>query len=139
MKIRSGVVIALLLAVSVAQAGQDGKSDGFWSSLMNKLQKVTPTRKSTATTAVGGVRGAKSDEANDMYWKGKEKGVEIGEDELEKFKLAVETKSKGDNALALKHFEEFLRDYPKSSLRAECQEAVDRLKADASPAGAAGK
>jgi hypothetical protein len=136
-------VSGVILAVSVALAGQDGKGDGFWSALRSKLEKVTPTRKSTATTAVGGVRGAKNDEAADIYWKGKDKRVEVGEDELEKFNLAVECRIKGENGLALKHFEEFLRDYPRSSLRAEGLQAVEKLKVeggvkDAPAAGNAG-
>jgi TolA-binding protein len=128
MRNKALVVLALLLAVSVARAGQDGKDDGFWSGLLTKLQKLAPTRKSTAVTAVGGVRGAKNDEVADIYWKGREKSVEVGEDELEKFNVALESRKKGDNALALRHFEEFLRDYPHSSMGPEAQQAVERIK-----------
>jgi TolA-binding protein len=136
MKCKAIVVAGLLLAVSLAQAGEDGKGGGFWTGLQSKLQKLTPTRKSTAVTAVGGVRGAKSGEVADLYWKGEEKRVEVGEDELEKFNLAMETRVKGDSALARKHFEEFLRDFPQSSLRPEAQQAVEKLKAEgATPAG----
>ena len=137
MKCKAMVVAGLLvLAISQAQAGQDGKGDGFWTGLQGKLQKLTPTRKSTAVTAVGGVRGAKSGEVADLYWKGQEKRVQVGEDELEKFNLAVETRVKGDNAQARKHFEDFLRDYPQSSLRPEAQQAVEKLQAEAAvPAG----
>ncbi len=137
MKRTTWVVLGLLLAVSVARAGVDDK-DGFWGGLQAKLQKLAPTRKSTAVTAVGGVRGAKNGEVADLYWKGEEKRIVVGEDELEKFNLALESKGKGDNALARKHFEEFLRDFPKSSLRAEAQQAVERLKSEeAAPAAPA--
>ena len=131
MKCKAMVMAGVLLfAVSLALAGENGKGDGFWTGLQSKLQKPTPTRKSTAVTAVGGVRGAKSGEVADLYWKGQEKRVAVGEDELEKFSLGVETRVKGDNAQARKHFEEFLRDYPQSSLRPEAQQAVERLKAE---------
>lgn len=129
-------VSGVMLIVSVVLAGQDGKGEGFWNALRSKLEKVTPTRKSTATTAVGGVRGAKNDEAVDIYWKGKNNRAEIGEDELEKFNLAVECRLKGDNKLAQKHFEEFLQDYPNSSLRTEGLQAVEKLKAERAGKGA---
>jgi hypothetical protein len=129
-------VSGVMLIVSVVLAGQDGKGDGFWSALRSKLEKVTPTRKSTATTAVGGVRGAKNDEAVDIYWKGKNKRAEIGEDELEKFNLAVECRLKGENKLAQKHFEEFLHDYPNSTLRPEGLQAIEKLKEEGIGKGA---
>lgn len=129
-------VLGVMLVVTVGLAGQDGKGDGFWSALKSKLEKITPTRKSTATTAVGGVRGAKNDEAADIYWKGKNKRAEVGEDELDKFNLAVECGLKGENKLAQKHFEEFLQDYPNSSLRPEGLKAVERLKAQEAGKGA---
>lgn len=116
---------ALILAATVAHGEQ---KDGFWDKLQNKLEKVTPTKKASSTTAVGGVRGAKNDDAADIYWKGKDKTSELCEEELQKFNLAIESKIKGDNDLALKQFEEFNSVYPQSSLRVEGFQAVEKIK-----------
>ena len=126
MKRMTVALFGLLLAVSTARAAE---GDAFWNSLASKLHKLAPTRKSTATTAVGGVRGTKGD-GSEIYWKGKETGVEIGEDELERFNQAMESRNKGDKELALRQFDEFLRDFPKSTLRSDAQQAVELLKAD---------
>jgi TolA-binding protein len=126
MKRMAGVLLGLFMAVSTVQAAE---GEGFWGSLASKLHKLAPTRKSTATTAVGGVRGTKG-EGDDIYWKGREKSVEIGEDELEKFNQAVESRGKGDTELALKQFDEFLRYFPKSTLRADAQQAVELIRAE---------
>jgi len=128
MKRRMLLVCSLFLAATVAHGGQGTKKDGFWDNLQNKLDKITPAKKAATTTAVGGVRGAKNDEANDIYWKGKEKSVEMAEEELQLFNLAVASKIKGDNELALKQFEEFLVTYPQSAFRVEGLQAAEKLK-----------
>lgn len=117
--------LALILAAAVAHGEQ---KDGFWDKLQYKLEKVTPAKKASSTTAVGGVRGAKNDDAADIYWKGKDKSSELNEEELQKFNLAVESKLKGDNESALKQFDEFLAVYPHSAFRVEGLQAVDKIK-----------
>ncbi len=121
------IIFSLTLILAAAAAHGEQK-DGFWDKLQYKLEKVTPTKKAASTTAVGGVRGAKNDESADIYWKGKDKTLEMSEEELLKFNQAVETKMKGDNELALKQFEEFLALYPQSSYRVEGLQAVDKIK-----------
>jgi TolA-binding protein len=129
MKIGIVLAVALLCMITTAYAAEPGsKKDSFWETLQGKLEKLTPTKKVTNTTAVGGVRGAKNDEATDIYWKGKDKPVEIDEEEIHKFNLAVETKFKGNNELALKQFEEFLAEYPQSSLRVEGLQATEKIR-----------
>lgn len=130
------VVCSLFLAASVANAEQDVKKEGFWNKLQNKLEKVTPAKKAGTTTAVGGVRGAKNDDATDIYWKGKDKSLEMAEEEMQKFNLAVESKLKGDNEQALKQFEEFLLLYPQSSFRVEGLQAVENIKQEIAAAKA---
>lgn len=120
--------ILSLLLVLTAAAAHGGEKDGFWDKLQNKLEKVTPAKKASATTAVGGVRGAKNDDATEIYWKGKDKSSEMNEEELHKFNLAVESKVKGDNELAMKQFEEFLAAYPLSPFRVEGLQAVEKIK-----------
>lgn len=119
------LTLALILAAAVAHGEQ---KDGFWDKLQYKLEKVTPAKKASSTTAVGGVRGAKNDDAADIYWKGKDKTAEISEEEMKKFNLAIEAKLKGDNELALKQFEEFNAAYPQSSFRVEGLQAIEKIK-----------
>jgi hypothetical protein len=119
------VFCGMMLAASVAQGAE---KDGFWDKMQNRLEKVTPAKKTPATTAVGGVRGAKNDDAADIYWKGKDKPVEAPDEELQKFNAAVDAKLKGDNELALKQFEEFLAAYPNSSLRLDSMQAAERIR-----------
>ena len=125
MKNKMVVFCGMMLAASVVQGAE---KDGFWDKMQNRLEKVTPAKKTSATTAVGGVRGAKNDDAADIYWKGKDKPVEAPDEELQKFNAGVEAKLKGDNELALKQFEEFLAAYPNSSLRLDRMQAAERIR-----------
>lgn len=126
----------LLLIFVVANGVQGAGKDGFWDSLQGKLEKVTPAKKSGVTTAVGGVRGAKNESSSDMYWKGKDKSPSVPEEELQKFRTALDTKVKGNNEEALKLFQEFLNAYPQSSLRVEGLQAVEKIKAEMAAAKA---
>lgn len=130
MKLTSMVFI-LILAAATAFGAEVKKDDAFWGSTQNKVQKLKLTsRKTTAASAtVAGVKGAKNDRT-DIYWKGKEKKIEISEDELQKFNLAMEAQGNGEKAAALKHFEAFLKEFPKSPLHAEGTQAVQLLKAE---------
>lgn len=128
MKKSAMVFCGLLLVATMAHGGQTVNKDAFWEKLASSLEKLTPVRKSATTTAVGGVRGAKSDDSADIYWKGKEKPVEMAEEELKKFSNAVDSRMKGDKEQALKQFEELLAAYPQSAFKVEGLQAVDRLK-----------
>jgi hypothetical protein len=127
------ILLVLLFATTALGADNNGKNgkngEPFWCNLQNKTQKLTPTKKSTAMVAVAGVKGAKNDGA-DLYWKGREKRVEIGEDEIHKFNVAVECQINGNPNQALQQFEAFLKEFPKSSLRTEGAQAVEMLKAE---------
>jgi hypothetical protein len=127
--------VAVLLSMSTAvYADPVPKKDPFWDKLQNKFEKLVPAKKGATTTAVGGVRGAKNDGAADIYWKGKDKAVEMSDEEHQKFNLGVEAKLKGDNQLALKHFEEFLAQYPQSNFRVEGLQAAEKLRIEVSEA-----
>lgn len=136
MKTRLMLAAGVLCLATAVYAEQGGKKDVFWDKLQNKLEKLTPAKKAAATTAVGGVRGAKNDDAADIYWKGKDKSVEMNEEEMQKFNLAVESKLKGDNELALKHFEEFLDQYPQSAFRVEGLQAAEKIRMEIAAARA---
>ncbi len=129
-------MLGALVVFGLANGAQGAGKDSFWDNLQGKLEKVTPAKKSGVTTAVGGVRGAKNEASGDIYWKGKDKSPSIPEEELQKFKTALDTKVKGNNEEALKLFQEFLNAYPQSSLRVECLQAVDKIKAEMAPAKA---
>lgn len=129
MKIWIMLIAGLVGMVAVASAEQGSqKKDAFWDKLQLKLEKMVPAKKTTTTTAVGGVRGAKNDSAADIYWKGKEKDVEMSDEEIQSFNRAVEAKLKGDNEQALKQFEAFLQQYPQSNFRVEGLQAAEKLR-----------
>jgi|GEM_PF-878681 len=128
MKKRMITICSLLLAASLAHGEQAVKKEAFWEKLTQKLEKVTPAKKGATTTAVGGVRGAKNDEATDIYWKGKEKPVDMAQDEMQAFAAAIDSRMKGDNEAALRQFEEFLVMYPQSAFRVEGLQAVEKIK-----------
>lgn len=128
MKRLLAALLCLLFSAAIANGEQAGKKDAFWDKLQNQLVKVAPVKKQASQGIPGGVRGAKNDEANDVYWKGKDKTVDMADDELQKFSAAVATKIKGDNEQALKLFEEFLAMYPQSSFRVEGMQAAEKIR-----------
>jgi hypothetical protein len=127
MKKRAMILGALLLISTPAFGEQNG---GFWDKLQSKLDKVSPSKKISTTTAVGGVRGAKNDDASDIYWKGRDKTLDMNDEELAKFTLALESRRKGENEIAIKQFEEFLELYPQSQFRVEGLQAIEMIRVD---------
>lgn len=122
--------VTLVMLILISSSAFAGQKDGFWDRLQTKLDKITPAKKVNAATAVGGVRGARSDDAADIYWKGRDKAPDMNHEELEKFNAAMESRSKGENELALRQFEEFLGMYPQSQFRIEGLQAVEMLKTE---------
>jgi hypothetical protein len=134
---KSAMLLGMLLLMSAPVSGE--QKEGFWDKLQTKLEKITPTKKVSTTSAVGGVRGAKNDDASDIYWKGRDKTLEMSDEELEKFNIAMESRRKGDNELSLKQFEEFLNLYPQSQFRVEGLQAAEVLRSEIAAAKAGGK
>lgn len=128
-------IIVILVASTVSYAEQGQKNDNFWSKLKTRVDKITPAKKSTYTTAVGGVRGAKNDESADIYWKGRGHRSEVSAEELKQFNKGLSSRSEGKNEQAIKDFEAFLASYPQSSLRVDSLQAIDAIKGE--QAGAA--
>ncbi len=124
------IILLIVLSLMAPSAVLAAKGGSFWSSLKSRIMGITPKKQATVTTAVGGVRGALSDEAEDVYWKGKEIN-EVDEAELMKFNEALDMAVKGDEANSLKAFESFLDEYPNSSLRSDALDAVSALKSGA--------
>ncbi len=124
------IIICLVsfMAISISYAEERKDQEGFWAKLRSKIESITPKKKSTVTTAVGGVRGAQESSANTLYWKDKEIDEEIGTDELNKFKSALECAMNGDTDESLKIFDEFMAQYPQSPLREDAVKAVENMR-----------
>jgi hypothetical protein len=125
------MVITLMLFISTAFGEQNKKEEAFWGPLQGKVQKLTSSKKNTSSATVAGVKGAKNYPA-DIYWKGREKKVEVSEEEIHKFSIAMEYQSNGEKEMSLKHFEAFLKEYPSSPLYTDGTEAVRLIKAELS-------
>jgi TolA-binding protein len=122
------IILTIVLSASLSFAGEE--NSGWWNNMKNKLDRIAPKKKTMATTAVGGVRGAQDDETDALYWKGREEPLTIDEEELEAFNNAVEEAIEGNNGESLKLFEEFMTKYPDSILKENAEEATERLKAE---------
>jgi TolA-binding protein len=124
-----------LLLVCMALGSQtlhaEGKSDdslSFWEKLRAKIEQMAPQKKVSATTAVGGVRGAKV-VADDVYWKGEKAATVVDADELESFKTAMALAAGGELAKAQAAFSEFVTKNPDSPLRKDADHALAQLQA----------
>ena len=84
-------ILLICMALGAPMLHAEGKSDGslsFWEKLRAKIELLTPQKKVSATTAVGGVRGAKM-ATDDVYWKGEKVAQSVDIDELASFKNAM--------------------------------------------------
>jgi TolA-binding protein len=107
----------------------DEKSEpGFWEMLRMKIEQLTPQKKLSTTTAVGGVRGAPV-EGNDLYWKGEAKpAATIDSDELAAFQNAMSLVDTGKKSEAQTAFSDFTKKYPDSPLRKDADQALGQLQ-----------
>lgn len=127
-------LIVPLLLVCMSLLSQtlhaDVKNDGslsFWEKLRAKIEQIAPQKKVTATTAVGGVRGAKM-ATDDVYWKGEKVAQAVDSDELETFKQAMALATAGEHAKAQTAFAEFVTKNPDSPLRKDADQALAQLQ-----------
>ena len=104
------------------------EADSFWDTLRKKIEKITPVKKATVTTAVGGVRGSQAGDAGTLYWKGKDETVSASSEEIDLFAKGVELAISGDSVNAIVEFEGFLVKYPESSLREDTLQALANLQ-----------
>ncbi|HEY6094523.1 MAG TPA: hypothetical protein VIU93_06180 [Gallionellaceae bacterium] len=126
--------IALLLALgmglgvtSLHAAEVSDASQGFWEKLRRKIELMAPQKNVSATTAVGGVRGAQVT-ANDTYWKGEKTAAQIDADELAAFQKAMALAEAGKPQDAQAAFAEFVKKNPDSSLRKDAEQALAQLQ-----------
>lgn len=125
-------LIALLVAMGLALAspvyGADDKGgSSLWENLRKKIEWLTPKKKISTTTAVGGVRGSQAD-AEEVYWKGEAKTNPIDEVELAAIKKAVALIDAGDEAGAKAAFNDFLKKFPDSRLKPDVEMALAQLQ-----------
>ncbi len=109
------------------KAAVQKEAPSFWESIRKKIETFTPKKKLTSTNAVGGVRGAQVD-TDDLYWKGEAIITEIDVAELELFKNALTLFEAGNKKDATNAFEQFIGEYPKSTLAADAKEALGILQ-----------
>ena len=119
------LLLALTLASPAVHAEESGGLGAYLGKLKNKIEKIVPQKKLTATTAAGGVRGA-AVESGDVYWKGEAQTVDQAE--LDAFNKALALAESGKNQEAAAAFAEFVKTYPESPLRKDADEAVKMLQ-----------
>jgi len=128
------MLINLLLLIGMALGTQtifaENKSDqssSFWETLKAKIEQMAPQKKVSATTAVGGVRGARL-ATEDVYWKGEKIQQTVDADELEVFQKAMALVAAGEQVKAHEAFSEFVMKNPSSPLRKDADEALAQLQ-----------
>ena len=120
------VLLGVVLASPVYSA--DVKQEvSLWERLRMKIEMLTPKKKISTTTAVGGVRGSQAD-ADDVYWKGEAKAQPVDAEELAAFKKALSLADAGDVAGAQSAFSDFLKKHPDSRLREDAEQALTLLQ-----------
>lgn len=120
------VFLGLVLAAPAYSADVKQESS-LWERLRKKIELLTPKKKITTTTAVGGVRGSQAD-AEDVYWKGEANTQPIDSDELEAFKKALALADAGNTAGAHAAFADFVKKHPDSRLRKDAETALAQLR-----------
>ncbi len=125
MKKLCALLIGLFLSFSAIAADKTPPEPSFFEKLRMKLERVTPQRKITATTAVGGVRGAPV-EATDVYWKGEAQPVDSAE--IAAFQNAMALVDAGKKEQAQAAFADFAKKYPDSPLRKDAEQAQSALQ-----------
>ncbi|MDH4234415.1 MAG: hypothetical protein OEV15_04690 [Gallionella sp.] len=121
------LLLGLALGAQSLYAGEKGDGTlSFWEKLRIKIESMTPQKKTTVTTATGGVRGAPVS-TEDIYWKNEASGQTIAADELEAFKKAMKLADLSDKAQAQAAFSEFVNKFPGSSLRKDADQALALL------------
>lgn len=104
-------------------------ADGYFDKMRKKMDGITPKKERSLTTAVGGVRGAKNAAAENLYWKGEVKPIEVDAAEYAAFNEALSDAEQGDFSAAEEKFSAFLVSYPESSLKGEVATALKEIAA----------
>jgi len=119
------LLCSLVLASQAVHAEEESGLGLFLEKLRMRIEQLIPQKKLSATTAVGGVRGAPV-ETTDVYWKGEAKPIDPAE--LAAFQKALSLADAGKKAEAASAFAEFAKTYPDSPLRKDADQAVQLLQ-----------
>lgn len=121
--------LALLFALCLLWGDTTfGEEQNIWGKMKNRLETLAPQKKMATTTAVGGVRGAKEQTSDSLYWKNESKKEAIDEVEYTRFNEAYQAATSGQTEDAAARFEAFLKDFPQSTLKPEAEEALAALR-----------
>ena len=120
------VLLGVVLATP-AYSADDTQGGSLWERLRRKIEMLTPKKKISTTTAVGGVRGSQAD-ADEVYWKGEANAQPIDPEELAAFKNAISLVDAGDAAGAQVAFADFLKKHPDSRLSEDAKLALAQLQ-----------
>lgn len=120
------VLLGVVLATPVYSA-DDTQGGSLWERLRRKIELLTPKKKISTTTAVGGVRGSQAD-AEEVYWKGEAKSQPVDAEELAAFKSAIALVDAGDLTGAQAAFADFLKKHPDSRLSEDAKSALAQLQ-----------
>ena len=125
------MIMLLLLTMAFGSqalyaAEKDDSKQSFWDKLRAKIESITPQKKTAATTATGGVRGAQVS-TEDLYWKDEASGQLIADEEIQAFTQAMELAGQEDKAKAQTAFADFVKKYPDSYLRKDAEQAMALL------------
>jgi TolA-binding protein len=120
------VLLGVVLATPVYST-DDTQGGSLWERLRRKIELLTPKKKISTTTAVGGVRGSQAD-AEEVYWKGEAKAQPIDAEELADFKNAISLVDAGDRAGGQVAFADFVKKHPDSRLKEDAEQALAQLQ-----------
>ena len=127
------VLVSLSFTMSLAkeQEGKPGPGISEWlKGLQKKLEQIVPKKTVPLRMAATGGRGVREDAQPKLYWKGKKGDEDVTEEELTKFKSALDAVEKGDRSSAIKELGEFMKQYPDSALIPDVKRTMDLVKAD---------
>jgi TolA-binding protein len=133
--LRKIVILAVLVCLSVTMAlaqGQEkkaGPSISVWlKGLQKKLEQIVPRKSVPLSIVVAGGHAAKDDSQPKLYWKGEKGDEAVTEEEITKFKLAINAVEKGDRTGAIRELAEFMKQYPDSDLIPDAKKTLDLVK-----------
>ena len=129
------LVVVLCLGPAAALAGEQEKKEKsgifeWLKTLQKKIAQIVPKQGVPVSTAVAGVRGAKGDPADKVYWKGKKNEEAVTEEEMAVFKEGIDLAARGERPAAIKEFETFMAKYPDSPLIPDAKKTLDLVKAE---------
>jgi TolA-binding protein len=124
--------IIALCCTSALAGEQKGPTLADWLKVIQKkIEAIVPKMTLPPSAGVAGERGATEGPFVKLYWKGKTYDELVTEEEVTKFKAAVERAVKGEREAAITRLEKFLEQYPDSALVPDAKKTLDLVKVEA--------